>query len=177
MEEPVFDANRLKKKKKVVKTKEIIKEKENEQADKAQIYSYDEMLKMLYAKCSHLQSLPKDKIPMPDVFYENRKTYVKNFREICFTIDRKTDHVIHFFKAELLTSDKRIGMSEKGVLWFDGRFDLKQVLTVFKSYSREFVTCNTCGGKKTKLIKENCTTVIICKKEECQGKRSTITLK
>lgn len=109
------------------------------------------------------------KIPPPQCLREgNKKTIFANIPEISARMKREQDHVTQFLFAELGTSGSVDGSKR---LVIKGRFQQKQIENVLRRYIIEYVTCKTCRSPDTKLEKgENRLSFVTC--NSCGSRRS-----
>lgn len=114
------------------------------------------------------------KIPPPQCLREgNKKTIFANIAEICKRMKRNDEHVIQFLFAELGTSGSVDGSKR---LVIKGRFQQKQIENVLRRYIMEYVTCKTCKSPDTELSKgENRLYFVTC--NSCGSRRSVQAIK
>lgn len=114
------------------------------------------------------------KIPPPQCLREgNKKTIFANISDICKRMKRSDEHVIQFLFAELGTSGSVDGSKR---LVIKGRFQQKQIENVLRRYIMEYVTCKTCKSPDTELSKgENRLYFVTC--NSCGSRRSVQAIK
>ncbi|KAF7510782.1 hypothetical protein GJ744_005882 [Endocarpon pusillum] len=114
------------------------------------------------------------KIPPPQCLREgNKKTIFANIAEICKRMKRSDEHVTQFLFAELGTSGSVDGSKR---LVIKGRFQQKQIENVLRRYIVEYVTCKTCRSPDTELNKgENRLYFVTC--NSCGSRRSVTAIK
>ncbi|KAI9810216.1 MAG: hypothetical protein M1826_003692 [Phylliscum demangeonii] len=114
------------------------------------------------------------KIPPPQCLREgNKKTIFANISEICKRMKRSDEHVTQYLFAELGTSGSTDGSRR---LVIRGRFQQKQIENVLRRYIMEYVTCKTCRSPDTELSKgENRLYFVTC--NSCGSRRSVTTIK
>lgn len=114
------------------------------------------------------------KIPPPQCLREgNKKTIFANISEICKRMKRSDEHVTQFLFAELGTSGSVDGNKR---LVIRGRFQQKQIENVLRRYIMEYVTCKTCRSPDTELNKgENRLYFVTC--NSCGSRRSVAAIK
>jgi len=114
------------------------------------------------------------KIPPPQLLREgNKKTIFANIPEICKRMKRTDEHVTQFLFAELGTSGSVDGSRR---LVIKGRFQQKQIEAVLRRYIVEYVTCKTCRSPDTELSKgENRLNFVTC--NSCGSRRSVQAIK
>lgn len=114
------------------------------------------------------------KIPPPQCLREgNKKTIFANISEIAKRIKRTDEHLTQFLFAELGTSGSVDGSRR---LVIKGRFQQKQIENVLRRYIVEYVTCKTCRSPDTQLNKgENRLHFVTC--NSCGSRRSVAAIK
>jgi len=114
------------------------------------------------------------KIPPPQCLREgNKKTIFANIADICKKLKRTDEHVTQFLFAELGTSGSVDGSRR---LVIKGRFQQKQIENVLRRYIVEYVTCKTCRLPDTELNKgENRLYFVTC--NSCGSRRSVTAIK
>jgi len=141
-------------------------------------YHYQELLARIYYILNEnnpelIKSKNKYVIKPPEVLREGtKKTVWANFQEICNMMNRQSDHVLAYAKAELGTSASIDGNQR---LVIKGRFQPKQIERVVRHYVAEYVSCRTCKSANTILKKENRIYFIQCK--SCGSTRSVAPIK
>ncbi|KAF2758529.1 eukaryotic translation initiation factor eIF-2 [Pseudovirgaria hyperparasitica] len=141
---------------------------------------YNNLLKRFFTQLhSHHPDLASTgsksyKIPPPQCLREgNRKTIFANISEICKRMKRSDEHVTQFLFAELGTSGSVDGSKR---LVIKGRFQQKQIENVLRRYIMEYVTCKTCRSPDTELNKgENRLYFVTC--NSCGSRRSVTAIK
>ncbi|MCJ1393314.1 hypothetical protein MMC18_006186 [Xylographa bjoerkii] len=114
------------------------------------------------------------RIPPPQCARDgNKKTIFANIAEICKRMKRTDEHVMQFLFAELGTNGSVDGSRR---LVIKGRFQQKQIENVLRRYIVEYVTCKTCRSPDTELNKgENRLYFVTC--NSCGSRRSVTTIK
>ena len=114
------------------------------------------------------------KVPPPQCLREgNKKTIFANIADICKRMNRSDEHVTLFLFAELGTSGSVDGNKR---LVIKGRFQQKQIENVLRRYIVEYVTCKTCRSPNTELSKgENRLYFVTC--NSCGSRRSVTAIK
>lgn len=142
-----------------------------------ELYSYDQMLSMLYGSLDKEETGKKTKIPLPhiqtDGFGRGIKTSITNYRIICKELGRDEQHLLLYLNVEIICKKK---VSENGVLTLMGRYTQNEFLKVVKNYIIEYVDCKTCGRRHTTIKKEHGITFVYCLEDRCGGKRSVAKL-
>uniref|UniRef100_A0A1J3JZS3 Eukaryotic translation initiation factor 2 subunit beta n=1 Tax=Noccaea caerulescens TaxID=107243 RepID=A0A1J3JZS3_NOCCA len=109
----------------------------------------------------------------PQVLREGtKKTVFVNFMDLCKTMHRQPDHVMHFLLAELGTSGSLDGQQR---LVVKGRFAPKNFEGILRRYVNEYVICFGCKSPDTILSKENRLFFLRC--EKCGSGRSVAQIK
>jgi len=114
------------------------------------------------------------KIPPPQCLREgNKKTLLANLHEICKRLKRSDEHVTSFLFAELGTSGSVDGSRR---LVIKGRFQSKQIENILRRYIVDYVVCKTCKSPDTELNKgENRLYFVTC--NSCGSRRSVTAIK
>ncbi|KAL1873797.1 hypothetical protein VTK73DRAFT_760 [Phialemonium thermophilum] len=114
------------------------------------------------------------KIPPPQCLREgNKKTIFANIAEICKRMKRTEEHVTAYLFAELGTTGSVDGSRR---LVIKGRFQQKQIENVLRKYIIEYVTCRTCRSPDTELVRgENRLYFVTC--NSCGSRRSVQAIK
>jgi len=146
------------------------------EAEKENNFSYFELLNRIYENIKQGQSCCSSneilKIDRPIVNRSGtRRVIWSNFETNCKTINRTPKHVNNFIQAELGTIGN---IGEKG-LSIQGRYNSEKFKIVLLKYITEYVTCKTCAGFNTILVKENRIEFKVCK--TCGSVSSVVSLK
>jgi len=114
------------------------------------------------------------RIPPPQCLREgNKKTIFANISDICKRMKRTEEHVTQYLFAELGTNGSVDGSRR---LVIKGRFLQKQIENVIRRYIVEYVTCKTCKSPDTELNKgENRLYFVTC--NSCGSRRSVTAIK
>lgn len=96
-----------------------------------------------------------------------------NFPEICSRMKREPEHVFRFFLAEFGTTGSIDG-SQRFLL--KGKFTPKSFQTLLKKYIAQYVTCNSCKGVETGLVKDPHTRLYVVNCASCGAHRSVVTI-
>lgn len=150
------------------------------QHDGTKPISYDLLLSRFFSLLSqknpdHASSGARSyKIPPPQCLREgNKKTIFANIPDICKRMKRTEEHVTQYLFAELGTNGSVDGSRR---LVIKGRFQQKQIENVLRKYILEYVTCKTCRSPDTELNKgENRLYFITC--NSCGSRRSVQAIK
>jgi len=118
-------------------------------------------------KKEQFQNKSKLSLVRPDVIYANRKTFIRNYKEICNRLRRKSEDVQKFFNDELCA---KTSIDSKGMLIISGRFRQNGIQNIVSNYIKMYVLCKECNASDTNLIKENRILFLDCKK--CLSKKA-----
>ena len=134
-----------------------------------ELYTTDFLLERLFNKLENKGTKKKISLPQPIVDWEDRKTYIRNFVDICEMIDREKLHFKNFIDKDLNTKSS---INEKNALLLDRKYTQQQIKSTILKYVKNFVIClePKCGSSNTKIIKENHITYLECK--TCRSKKS-----
>jgi translation initiation factor 2 subunit 2 len=142
-------------------------------------YDYFELLQRITS--TSLQQTQTDiksellKLPDLDVARDGTtKTVLNNFSKVCKRLNRDCDHVLNYIATELGTTASVSGDGTQKLI-LKGRYQQKQLESVIRHYSTEFVKCKNCGGYETNFKKENRFTFLDCK--SCHSRRSIVIIK
>ena len=97
-------------------------------------------------------------IPKAEVINEGKLTIIRNFVEICNTLNREPEHVLAFLLRELGTS----GNMEGRRVIFKGRILESRINERIEEYAYTYVICSECGRPDTVLGKEGRTLILKC---------------
>jgi len=110
------------------------------------------------------------KVPLPQAYsVGTKKTLWANFPAICKAVQRVPQHLLTYVCIELGTTANLDG---NGRLVITGRFMLKQLESLLRSYIAEYVKCKTCGSRDTALRKENRLYFVECNSTLCGSRRT-----
>eukprot|EP01088_Endostelium_zonatum_P016955 TRINITY_DN4798_c0_g1_i1.p1 TRINITY_DN4798_c0_g1~~TRINITY_DN4798_c0_g1_i1.p1 ORF type:complete len:235 (-),score=60.85 TRINITY_DN4798_c0_g1_i1:72-722(-) len=189
---PMVQFDKLKKKKKVTKKKKAptteataaegaepttenapegeakVEEKKEEEV---QAYNYEFLLERAFSLIGKSGADSKSvKVPLPQAYLVGtKKTLWANFPTICKAVQRNPQHLLTYVCIELGTTANLDG---RGGLVITGRFMLKQLESLLRSYIAEYVKCKTCGTRDTTLKKENRLYFVECNSSLCGSKRT-----
>ncbi|KAJ0805606.1 putative translation initiation factor IF2/IF5 [Helianthus annuus] len=184
--EPSFTGLKQKKKKQVdveseyVDAEEDINDPEKPLEGTDRDFKYEELLSRVFHFL--LESNPelagekrKTILKIPELLREGtKKTVFVNLVDICKMMRRQPEHVITFLLAELGTSGSLDGQQR---LVVKGRFAPKSFQGILRRYMNDYVICNSCKGRDTRIEKdkENRLTFLNC--DECGSQRSVPPIK
>ncbi|KAM0063163.1 putative translation initiation factor IF2/IF5 [Helianthus debilis subsp. tardiflorus] len=118
---------------------------------------------------THYPNLPNPPILPLLVFWNSKINTFSGFR-----MRRQPEHVMTFLLAELGTSGSLDGQQR---LVVKGRFAPKSFQGILRRYMNDYVICNSCKGRDTRIEKdkENRLTFLNC--DECGSQRSVAPIK
>lgn len=124
----------------------------------------------LYNELSNLQNSNKKLIlDKPEINSANKKTFIRNFKEICNKLNRKVNDVQDYFAKELATT---VSLNQDGALVITGIYKQAGITKILSSYIKSHVTCKECNSCDTEIIKESRLTFLKCNK--CLSKKAFI---
>lgn len=134
------------------------------------IYKTDFLMERLF-KTLESKICDKKKLKKPNVDLEflNKKTYIKNFREICSSWERDENHFKNFLEKELNFGSS---INENEALILDGKVTKEQMNDVLLKYAKKYVVCkeSECQSGNTEIVKENRVNFLVCK--SCLSKKA-----
>ena len=133
-----------------------------------QIYSTEFLVTRLYDELNSNKSKANKLIlSRPEVVILNKKTFVKNFCDMCKMLNRSEIEVQQYFSDELM---KKTSIDSKGGLVVWGIFRQRAIESIIKNYIQYYVTCKECGSSSTNLIKESRISYLAC--DKCLSKKA-----
>lgn len=105
--------------------------------------------------------ISKTVIKAPEIQTINKKIYLKNFENVCSSINRDPQHVSAYISKELQV---QVSITADQVLVINGSYRKNQIESIVKKYVANFVQCTLCGTQDTIIEKKNRITYIICNK-------------
>jgi translation initiation factor 2 subunit 2 len=105
-------------------------------------------------------------IKAPEIQSLNRKIYIKNFHDVCTSMNRDPYEVSTYISKELLI---QTSISGNGALIIHGSYRKNQVESILIKYITHFVQCPLCKTQNTKIEKINRITYITCNKCHAQS--------
>ncbi len=123
-----------------------------------QLYTYDEMLKMFYAKCPDA-AIQTFKLPPPTLAIHGPHTCWMNFPKICAGLKREQAHVMGYVRTEL--GLKEMSITDRGLV-YRGKTKERDLESLIKKYAAEYVTCRACRGINTRLERKNRLLFLMC---------------
>ncbi|KAJ0940213.1 putative translation initiation factor IF2/IF5 [Helianthus annuus] len=184
--EPSFTGLRKKKKKQVDAESEDVDAEEDINDPKKPLegtnrdYKYEELLSRVFHFLR--ESNPelagekrKTILKIPEVLREGtKKTVFVNLVDICKMMRRQPEHVITFLLAELGTSGSLDGQQR---LVVKGRFAPKSFQGILRRYMNDYVICNSCKGRDTRIEKDKDNRLTFLNCDECGSQRSVAPIK
>lgn len=134
-----------------------------------ELYKTDYLLERLYSELETKVQKTKFTLKRPCIYFFCRKTYVKNYKELCDSLKCDEDHLKQFLKKELNTD---LSINDSNILIFDTIVSVPLVENVFAKYAKNFIVClePKCGSSDTEIIRENRIIYLYCK--TCNSKKS-----
>lgn len=133
-------------------------------------YSHDYLLDKIYRHSESASSKNTIKLPDPVVQYNNAKTHVANFNDICGKLNRTPEHVKNYFDTELKSTSSLDGNKN---LIINGKYNTgNKIKNTFVKYRAKYVTCVQCKSFSTNLEKQNKINYVKC--NACSSTRSVI---
>jgi translation initiation factor 2 subunit 2 len=97
-------------------------------------------------------------VPQAEVIYEGKLTILRNFQDICDTLERKNEHLFAYLLKELGTA----GNMEGRRVIFKGRLVETRITDRINEYVNMYVVCSECKRPDTHLEKDGRTLVLKC---------------
>lgn len=133
-------------------------------------YSNNFLIDRLYIELgNHQNSGKKLLLDKPEISSANKKTFIRNFKEICNKLNRKVNEVQDYFTKELATT---ISLNQDGVLIITGVYKQSGIIKILSTYIKNYVTCKECNSCDTEIIKESRITFLKCNK--CLSKKAFV---
>ncbi|XP_076956973.1 eukaryotic translation initiation factor 2 subunit beta-like [Bidens hawaiensis] len=140
-------------------------------------YSYEELLSRVFHILGENNTAEKRRTVLrtPEVLREGtKKTVFVNLMDICKMMHRQPEHVMTFLLAELGTSGSLDGQQR---LVVKGRFAPKSFEGILRRYMNDYVICNSCKGRDTRIEKDKENRLIFLKCDKCGSERSVAQIK
>ncbi len=133
------------------------------------IYETDFLVDRLFKKLEGKINKKKFTLKRPEVCDINRKTYLKNFADLCKIMNREEMHFKNFIEKELNIASS---INEDNILILDNKFLPQKVEEAVAKYAKNFVIClePKCGSGDTEIVKDNRITYLVC--HSCCSKKS-----
>lgn len=134
-----------------------------------QLYTTNDLLDRLYAELDSKVQKKKFTLKKPQTTVLNRKTYIKNFEELCVNLRCDELHFKNFLKKELNTE---LSVNENNMLILDTIRNSSMVENAVAKYAKKFVIClePKCLSGDTQIIKENRILYLQC--DSCNSKKA-----
>lgn len=134
-----------------------------------QLYTTDELLERLYSDLDSKVQKKKFTLKKPQMTVLNRKTYIKNFEELCQNLRCDELHFKNYLKKELNTE---LSVNENNMLILDTIRSSTMVETAVAKYAKKYVIClePKCSSGDTEIIKENRIIYLQC--HSCNSKKA-----
>ena len=134
-----------------------------------ELYTTEFLLKRLFDKLENRGNKKKFSLKKPIVNFMNRKTYIKNFIELCEMMHREQLHLKSFIDKDLNTNSS---VNEENALLLDRKYTQMQIENTIAKYVKKYVICPEpkCGSGDTVIVKENHIMFLECK--SCCSKKS-----
>jgi len=122
-------------------------------------YTYDELLERAYSQLPEVREYSERfTIPVPEIAYEGKNTVIRNYRDICRTINRDPKQVLQVMLKEIGTAGEISG----DMLILQGRINTNKILDAIESYVLSYVICSECGSPDTELIRQERSLMLKC---------------
>jgi putative translation initiation factor aIF-2 beta subunit len=134
-----------------------------------EIYDTNFLVERLFQKLEGKVTKKKFALKRPVVSEINRKTYIRNFVDICQCMNREPNHFKSFIEKELNIDSS---LNEDNILILDNRFLPAKVEEAVAKYAKKFVIClePKCGSGDTEMIRKDKITYLVC--HTCCSKKS-----
>lgn len=109
----------------------------------------------------------KTVIKEPIIQNLNKKTFIKNFSDVCSSINRDSQDVSVFFGTELRA---QISIAGDGSLIIHGIYRVNQITSIIKKYVKSYVQCSLCRSQDTKVERSDRILYMVCNK--CHAKNA-----
>ncbi|ELP88825.1 eukaryotic translation initiation factor 2 subunit, putative [Entamoeba invadens IP1] len=127
-----------------IKVKQKPSEKKSSKTESESLYTYDQMLDMIYKKCNVTQSTSKQEIELPRILVVrdgSKRVIWQNFSDICKRLHRLPEDVKLFVLEELQTMGS---IDSKGGFTIKGNLNPTHLETIVYQYVAQFVQCPVC---------------------------------
>ncbi|MCD6503460.1 MAG: translation initiation factor IF-2 subunit beta [Thermoplasmata archaeon] len=122
-------------------------------------YTYDDLLERAYSQLPEVREYSERfNIPVPEIVYEGKNTVVRNYKDICKTINRDPRQVLQVMLREIGTAGEIHGE----MLILQGRISSNKIIDALESYVLSYVICSECGSPDTELIKQERNLMLKC---------------
>lgn len=152
------------------KIKKEISDKSNlSDNNKQEIYTYKEMLDMLYNTMKNdglIINSGSIKLNALIIGKEGSRTVIKDWSKFINCINREQLHLQNFISRELASVISY--NSEKDNLYIKGRFSINEIEIILKKYIKLYIICSSCKSLNTNFNKKGRTLMIKCNKCGCE---------
>jgi translation initiation factor 2 subunit 2 len=133
------------------------------------IYTYPEMLSMLYKSMEHDGLLINSnliKLNALIIGLEGSRIVIKEWSKVIASVNRDQTHLQNYISKELSTT---ISYNiDKDNLYIKGRFSRAEIESIIKKYIKTFIICYSCKSLNTNFCRKNRTMFIKCNKCGCE---------
>lgn len=137
--------------------------------EKQEIYTYKEMLDMLYNIMESdglIINSGSIKLNALIIGKEGSRTVIKDWSKFINSVNREQVHLQNFISTELASV---ISYNlEKDNLYIKGRFSINEIEIILKKYIKLYVICSSCKSLNTNFNKKGRTLIIKCNKCGCE---------
>lgn len=127
-----------------------------------ELYTKEFLLNRAFEK---MENISKKKFSMkkPEIKNQNRKTFIKNFQEMCQSINRDEEHLKVFIDKELKLR-KSSSINEDNMLMINGTIRQGPIENIIARYAQKYIICGEpkCNSGNTKIVKESRITYLAC---------------
>lgn len=137
--------------------------------NKQEIYTYKEMLDMLYNTMENdglIINSGSIKLNALIIGKEGSRTVIKDWSKFINCINREQLHLQNFISRELASVISY--NSEKDNLYIKGRFSINEIEIILKKYIKLYIICSSCKSLNTNFNKKGRTMMIKCNKCGCE---------
>lgn len=103
------------------------------------------------------------------VKYENRKTIIYDFANICIELNRTIEHVSAFILTELSTEGS---VRNNNSFILGGKFSIIIIENILNRYKNIFVYCKSCNSYRTTILKDQVTRLMFMTCVNCNSHQS-----
>lgn len=136
---------------------------------KCDLYTYKEMLDMLYNAMEHDGLIISSSIIKLDALLigkDGSRTVIKNWSKFVNSINRDQLHLQNFISKELATQISFNNIKDN--LYIKGRFSSLEIEIILKKYIKTYVICSSCKSLNTNFSKNGRTMILKCNKCGCE---------
>ncbi|HDM23551.1 translation initiation factor IF-2 subunit beta [archaeon] len=131
-------------------------------------YTYEEMLERAHKNLPP-KIIKRERFEVPGilVYHIGKRTFIKNFQEICEKLNRDPRIVLRYVLKEIASA----GSIERGQAVIQGIINPRAIASALKRFIDEYVICHECKRPDTRLVKEKRVLFVVC--EAC-GARTPV---